>query len=518
MATNIRTLSSYSKPPAAASPAQPLNEIVSVLPCNHPFAKASIITCLASNQPCPACSKPIEGFVPFYTKGGSSTTTAPRANSENAELLDRARTLYEKKDFAGAERASIELMSSSQKCDAAFDLLRKSLIAQGRINENKAQTFLESSLEAQKTNTPPSPSAPATIPAAASSSPHTPWPLYTNPYPAPYYPYPYPAPPQILYGSSPLPPLPPYVTQALNREGRGIALIKATEEENIVAIRYLLGQDTAVDSKDGQNRTPLLVACQKRNEAIIVLLLDNGAPVDGDDARAALIEATRNGHRDVVKILVNHGVPMMNKMGPRPTKDYRDACTPCIPLQIIAENGDVELLQFFLATQDRPNGLKLDATHLLQTTVRVNALQLALGNRKLEVARLLVRTMKKDELLKEDLLYKICQADDLELLSLIWKNGMPLYQQISNSGSVENHNFGEKLLIKACSMGKKALALQLLERGVDLDKCTFSYIGSWRTLRCDVVERAHLALAEFIKTYRCNGRQPQPMQNEYKPC
>ena len=95
---------------------------------------------------------------------------------------------------------------------------------------------------------------------------------------------------------------------------------------------------------------------------------------------------------------------------------------------------------------------------------------------------------------------------------------MPLYQQISNSGSVENHNFGEKLLIKACSMGKKALALQLLERGVDLDKCTFSYIGSWRTLRCDVVERAHLALAEFIKTYRCNGRQPQPMQNEYKPC
>ena len=103
------------------------------------------------------------------------------------------------------------------------------------------------------------------------------------------------------------PALPSYVSQALNKTSRGRALIRATEEGNMQAIQYLLGQDTDVNAKDGSNRTPLSVACEKRNGQILQLLIENGANTNDEVAKDALSLAVDRRDLEIVKILVNEG-------------------------------------------------------------------------------------------------------------------------------------------------------------------------------------------------------------------
>ncbi len=233
--------------------------------------------------------------------------------------------------------------------------------------------------------------------------------------------------------------LPSFVTQALNAAGRGKALIRAIDEGNVEAITYLLSQEVLLNEKDGMGRTPLVMACEKKNSEILSLLIRNGAPVDGEDARGALITATQNTDREIVKILVTEGVPMMSKQGPRPNRVYSDAATPCIPLEIVATNGDIELLEFFISTMNRPNGVNLGAAghqgsdKYYCKSVGIYAVELALGKGHLKVAQMLVENgvgvkdrVSHDSSVGDIVLNAACARGDFMLINLLLKKGHAL--------------------------------------------------------------------------------------------
>ena len=504
---------------------EPLTKAVTLIKCGHNFNENTAKTLMDKKMSCPLDRRPIEFYVPNVTLRNIVDAALQQQPQLPADNAPAAAPKEEPSPAAVAHFEKGKQLFADHQYEHAVNAFLAALILHPTYE--KAQAFFESSLEAQKIN-PPS----ATASAAASSTSSAPSSLPSSSIPKQSA--------GTIPSSNPrqeecktAPPLPSYVTEALNRAGRGKALIKAVEEENTPAIRYLLSQDTQVDSKDGQNRTPLLVACQKKNEGIIHLLIGNGAPVDGDDARAALIEATEKGHREVVKILVNEGAPMMNKMGPRADKIIADRSTPCIPLEVVIKNGDSELLKFFLTTQNQPNGLKLSAMYTPGlynpgTTVGRQALITALNGRKLECAGLLIEAMEIGEFLQNDLLLAVCQVGDLGLLLLLWKKGIGLDQKISDGAYSLDHNFGQNLLLMGCHAGDQKLVQSLLEKGVDLDKyATNLGYSSDRTFRHQVLYTLqnslqktanHGALIDLIRSYRCNGREPIPMPVSTPQC
>lgn len=155
-----------------------------------------------------------------------------------------------------------------------------------------------------------------------------------------------------------------------------------------------------------------------------------------------------------------------------------------------------------------------------QTTLKSSVLKTALQNNKLNVVKILIEIMSKEDFLREDLLHAICGVEDPELLLLLWDKGIDLNQRIStcNGNYSEDYNFGEKLFFKACLKGDVELIRLLLQKGVDLDKYTTQAgYGGNQSFRYHVLHTlqgvSHKldnndALVEFNRSYRCNGREP----------
>lgn len=374
----------------------------------------------------------------------------------------------------------------------------------------KAQVFFESALEAQKRN-PLLPSSPSSSTPAATSNSLSLVPLHSSELPTqPLEKHtekdpgkkeiaasiPSSALSREAAGSAPS--LPAYVTQALNRAGRGKALIKAVEEENIFAIRYLLSQETLVDAKDGQNRTPLSVACEKKNVAVLLLLIGNGAPVEGEDAKAALLTAIRNDDREIVKTLVKEGVPLMEKQGPRPDKIASHGFTPCVPLEMVSSKGDVELLKLLLSTKDLPSGVKLNAIHSTSHSANYNNFSSkSVGKHAINVA---------------------LEKGHTEIARLLIQNGVgvdfkPYPERRENI--FRNSSEAEEILLAACRKGDIELVRLLLEKGVDLDRVC---MGEWNeydgqffyTLRHFASSSCDQKLLPFILSFSSNGKPPAP--------
>jgi len=86
---------------------------------------------------------------------------------------------------------------------------------------------------------------------------------------------------------------------------------------NELLLAFLLATDqTDVDSKDSDGRTPLLLTAEKGHEGIVKLLLDSGK-VDTDfpdkGERTPLSWAAGSGHEAVVKLLLEKGAELETK-------------------------------------------------------------------------------------------------------------------------------------------------------------------------------------------------------------
>ena len=76
------------------------------------------------------------------------------------------------------------------------------------------------------------------------------------------------------------------------------------------AANILIGHGQGLDMKDSHNRTPLSWAARNGHEAVVKLLLDNGAELETKDTeygQTLLLCAAGSGHEAVVKLLLDNG-------------------------------------------------------------------------------------------------------------------------------------------------------------------------------------------------------------------
>ncbi|KAJ5663216.1 hypothetical protein N7507_003947 [Penicillium longicatenatum] len=103
------------------------------------------------------------------------------------------------------------------------------------------------------------------------------------------------------------------------------------------AVEGLLDGSTEIDSRDYYGQTPLSVAAQKGNDAVVRVLLQRGANVDSKDSleyRTPLFHAIAGGHHGIVELLLQNGAKA----------DTTDA-TDMTPLSYASNKGHKEIAQ-----------------------------------------------------------------------------------------------------------------------------------------------------------------------------
>lgn len=102
-----------------------------------------------------------------------------------------------------------------------------------------------------------------------------------------------------------------FVTSGATANSPQYELLKAVDDQDVKKVAELLAQGVSPDTRRRSDRTPaLLIAVEKTNNAMIKLLLDNGANVNiGDPQRGetALMKRALAGDRDGVQLLLGYG-------------------------------------------------------------------------------------------------------------------------------------------------------------------------------------------------------------------
>ena len=95
----------------------------------------------------------------------------------------------------------------------------------------------------------------------------------------------------------------------------GQQLLDAARDGTIERVGGLLDQGEAVDTRDGNQRTPLMWASENGHRAVAALLLDRHADVNAEDAQGdtpALL-ACPGGHLDILQLLVSRGADIHHR-------------------------------------------------------------------------------------------------------------------------------------------------------------------------------------------------------------
>lgn len=506
---------------------EPMLDAVSLVPCGHAFSEKTAAELLNRRMVCPLGREEFKSHIPNYIVRILASKAINRPQEDQVAPsppegpppkavthLERGKELYAQEKYDEAILACIAALSlypTYEKAEAylscALDAQKKSLslrqnhsapsnhplvpsiafaapsdvrfqpiqIDQKPPNASKDTSSLNSlpeNLESSCVNSPTNPSA------------ALPMPLGSAPYPS-----------QIDLKTpmtsnaavTGIVPQAPYLEFALNRVGRGKALCKAVEEGREDIVRYLLAQDTDVNAVNN-NKTPLRVACEKNNVKMLQLLIGNGAQADGEDAKNALIFALENGFKEIVRVLVENGAPMMEEKGPKPHKVREHNETPCLPLQIAIRKGDVESLKVLLKTIVRAHGVKLDAYHSYLPSVFGSEYEYTtVGGHAFLLA---------------------CDKGDQNIAQLLLDAGVRLDSNHSgNEYAGYRRTLGDSAFIKVCDKGNEDFVQFILKKGIVLDKVfNRNPDGSRTTLRERVlraVEYRFPKIYQLIKEAPC---------------
>ena len=131
-----------------------------------------------------------------------------------------------------------------------------------------------------------------------------------------------------------------------NNPEKNLALIKAAAEGNLVSVKELVKEGWAnVNAKDDKGNTPLSQAAQNGHLNVIKYLVLHG--VDLDDKNKSLAIAVKNGHLNIVTHLVEQGNVNVN------AKDYLGDT----PLSHATKTGYLSVVQYLVLHR----GVDLDA-------------------------------------------------------------------------------------------------------------------------------------------------------------
>lgn len=155
-------------------------------------------------------------------------------------------------------------------------------------------------------------------------------------------------------------------------------LRSAAAADDASAIRRLLDQGAPVDARDGDGRTPLMIATRRNATAAADVLMRAGADVNARDHAqdSPFLHAAAQGFADILVMMLNHGADL--------SATNRVGSTALFPA---AEHGYVDAVRVLLAA-----GIQVDAvnnqgwTALIEAIVHGNG-----GSRQREVVKALIK-------------------------------------------------------------------------------------------------------------------------------
>ncbi len=139
----------------------------------------------------------------------------------------------------------------------------------------------------------------------------------------------------------------------------------AASANDVAAIRSLLAAGAAIDARDGQGQTALLIATRADHVAAAAALIEAGADVNAKDRiqDSPYLYAGARGHLQILKLTLAHGADL------RSTNRYGG--TALIPA---AERGHVETVRTLIAA-----GVAVDHVNNLHWTALLEAIILGKG-------------------------------------------------------------------------------------------------------------------------------------------
>lgn len=222
---------------------------------------------------------------------------------------------------------------------------------------------------------------------------------------------------------------------SVNEQGRTPIEI-AARQGNVAAIDALLGSEAEIPQE--MMRTALEAACAlERTWAIDILLEDGNIPQATKDQ--ILIREVREGRRVNAGLLLNHGANI----------EVQEFVTENTPLQIAAENQDVQMLRTLLTSGHPIQGEALSAA-LVAASQQFDAapiLETILNHAQVPQAGL------------DEVLLTLSARDEVNLVNLLIERG-------ANIDATNEQ--GETPLIRAAWNGQAAVAETLLVHGANI--------------------------------------------------
>ncbi|KAL7801863.1 putative kinesin [Trichoderma afarasin] len=249
------------------------------------------------------------------------------------------------------------------------------------------------------------------------------------------------------------------------------ALSWASGNGHEAIVRLLLQNGAKADTTDISDRTPLMWAALSGNDTIIELLLQSGASIDATDNSygTALSHAARRGHQTSVELLLQSGASITATGNSNGTA-----------LLYAAGNGQQAIVELLLQ-----RGASIDATD----NSRGTALSYAAGNGHQAIVELLLQNGASINAIDNS--YST-------VLSYAARNGhraiVELLLRSGASPNVKDRSEGRTPLSWAAGVGHQAIVELLLQSGASIDEID----GSYGTALSYAAGNGHQAIVELL--------------------
>ncbi|KAJ5724799.1 hypothetical protein N7493_006527 [Penicillium malachiteum] len=248
-------------------------------------------------------------------------------------------------------------------------------------------------------------------------------------------------------------------------------LTLAAKTGRLGILQLLLEAGIGVDQKDSQNFTALSQALEEsQHEAVARLFIENGADIHQSfrHGETPFIRASRNGHKDLVRLLIDRGV-MAN-----------------------GDNGDSALLQAL------ENGHEGISRLLIENGANVNVID---SNGRPPLSQAFER------------------GESNEITFWASRNGYEnLVKILIDKGVVTHGDDGDSALLQALEIGHESISRLLIENGANVNFIDFT----GRNLFCQVSAKGHEAVARLLINIGANanaidvwGNKPLPRASQY---